>query len=187
MAKKPQTEDAQLDMTPMIDVVFQLIIFFVVTLKMSAEQDETIVLEDGKHGIELTTEELPPSHLMIDVSRTGRITINDYPKGGRGYADNIGLLTQKVKERVTRYGADNVPILIRGDIDARHEYVKKAMDACTAAGVWKLSFVAVQEPKGPNWQKLYDQVQGGKRRKTPWVGQQIERHKKSGAIKPSKK
>ena len=34
MAKKPNNEDASLDMTPMIDVVFQLIIFFVVTLKI---------------------------------------------------------------------------------------------------------------------------------------------------------
>lgn len=32
MARKPQ-EDPQLDMTPMIDVVFELIIFFVVTIK----------------------------------------------------------------------------------------------------------------------------------------------------------
>ncbi|MBQ2345755.1 MAG: biopolymer transporter ExbD, partial [Kiritimatiellae bacterium] len=32
MARKPQ-ENPQLDMTPMIDVVFELIIFFVVTIK----------------------------------------------------------------------------------------------------------------------------------------------------------
>ena len=61
MARK-FTENPSLDMTPMIDVVFELIIFFVVTLKMAVEKDETIQLEDGKHGIELTADELPPSH-----------------------------------------------------------------------------------------------------------------------------
>ena len=48
MAKKPNNEDVSLDMTPMIDVVFQLIIFFVVTLKMSDDKDTTIKLKNGR-------------------------------------------------------------------------------------------------------------------------------------------
>ena len=54
-------------MTPMIDVVFELIIFFVVTLTEAQKKDETIELEDGKHGIVLTPEELPPTHMQIDI------------------------------------------------------------------------------------------------------------------------
>ena len=165
--KKPQNEDASLDMTPMIDVVFQLIIFFVVTLKMTSEQDETIVLEDGRHGITLTTDELPPSHLMIDVSRKGRISINNFEY-------TPAMLTQKVKERVHRYGTE-FPILIRADVEAKHADVAKAMNACTLAGVWKLSFVAIQEPKGPNWPKFHDQLykskvdpKVGRRPQTRW-------------------
>ena len=61
MGKKPQ-ENPQLDMTPMIDVVFELIIFFVVTLVEAQKKDESIELEDGKHGIVLVPEELPPTH-----------------------------------------------------------------------------------------------------------------------------
>ena len=77
MAKKPNNEDVSLDMTPMIDVVFQLIIFFVVTLKMSDDKDTTIKLEDGKAGIPLTQEELPPSQLTIDVARNGRVSLSN--------------------------------------------------------------------------------------------------------------
>ncbi len=66
MARKPQ-ENPALDMTPMIDVVFELIIFFVVTIKQedlfsklnanrpapstgssSSEQDTTVTIEVGK-------------------------------------------------------------------------------------------------------------------------------------------
>ena len=67
MARKPQ-ENPQLDMTPMIDVVFELIIFFVVTIKQediftrlnanrpapasgsssSNESDTTVTIEIGK-------------------------------------------------------------------------------------------------------------------------------------------
>ena len=66
MGKKPQ-ENPQLDMTPMIDVVFELIIFFVVTLVEAQKKDESIELEDGKHGIVLTPDELPPTHMEIDI------------------------------------------------------------------------------------------------------------------------
>ena len=66
MARKPQ-ENPQLDMTPMIDVVFELIIFFVVTIKQediysrlnanrpapaasssSSESDTTVTIEIGR-------------------------------------------------------------------------------------------------------------------------------------------
>ena len=66
MGRKPQ-ENPQLDMTPMIDVVFELIIFFVVTLVEAQKKDESIELEDGKHGIVLVPEELPPTHMQIDI------------------------------------------------------------------------------------------------------------------------
>ena len=46
MGRKAQ-ENPALDMTPMIDVVFELIIFFVVTLTEAQKKDETIELEDG--------------------------------------------------------------------------------------------------------------------------------------------
>ena len=66
MARKPQ-DNPQLDMTPMIDVVFELIIFFVVTIKSedmfsrlnanrpapshgpsSSESDTTVTIEVGR-------------------------------------------------------------------------------------------------------------------------------------------
>ena len=66
MARKPQ-DNPQLDMTPMIDVVFELIIFFVVTIKQedlftrlnanrpapssgssSSESDTTVTIEIGR-------------------------------------------------------------------------------------------------------------------------------------------
>ncbi|MBR2940506.1 MAG: biopolymer transporter ExbD [Kiritimatiellae bacterium] len=85
MSRKSQ-ENPQLDMTPMIDVVFELIIFFVVTLTEAQKKDETIELEDGRHGIVLTPEELPPTHMQIDIASRdksgktipkGRITMGD--------------------------------------------------------------------------------------------------------------
>jgi biopolymer transport protein ExbD len=35
--------------------------------------------------------------------------------------------------------------MIRADRETDHEYVRKVMDACGKAGIWKVSFVALKE------------------------------------------
>ena len=148
MARKSQ-ENPALDMTPMIDVVFELIIFFVVTLTEAQRKDETIELEDGKHGIVLTPEELPPSHMQIDIASRdkkgktlpkGRITMGDREIT----PDEIG---RRIKERMRRNGGREFPVIIRADFNCRHEAVARVMNACTANGIWKISFMAVGEDK----------------------------------------
>ncbi len=137
MARKKH-ENPQLDMTPMIDVVFELIIFFVVTLTQATAKDETVKLEDGKHGIELTPDELPPTHLIVDVARNGRISMCDV-------TITPAELGRRVRERLRKYG--EFPVLIRADYRARHKSVAEVMNACTMNGIWKLSFVAVYDRK----------------------------------------
>ena len=137
MAKKNQHNPA-LDMTPMIDVVFELIIFFVVTLTQCNAKDETIKLEDGRHGVELTPEEMPPTQMTVDIARTGRISMGDITMT----PEQIG---QRVKERKRKFG--EFPVIIRADYRARHEAIARVMNACTANGIWKISFMAIYEHK----------------------------------------
>ncbi len=128
-------------MTPMIDVVFQLIIFFVVTLKMTTDVNPDIVLEDGKNGVILTQDNMPPSTLEIEVDRRGRISIHNATL-------SPSMLSTIIKNRINRFNSNEFPVLIRADRRTQHEKVRKVMDICTGAGIWKLSFVAVQEHKG---------------------------------------
>ena len=137
MARKTY-ENPQLDMTPMIDVVFELIIFFVVTLTQANAKDETVRLEDGKHGIELTPDELPPTHLIVDIARTGRISMCDV-------TITPAELGRRVKERMHKYG--EFPVMIRADYRTKHKAVAEVMNACTMNGIWKISFVAVYDRK----------------------------------------
>ncbi len=147
MARRPQ-ENPQLDMTPMIDVVFELIIFFVVTLTEAQKKDETIELETGQHGIVLTADELPPERMQIDIASVDK-------SGRRLKAPRISMGDQtmtkeevkaRVKQRMERYGHE-FPVLIRADFETPHSAVKDVMDACTSAGIWKISFMAVAEDK----------------------------------------
>jgi len=124
-----------MDMTPMIDVVFQLIIFFIVCMNMTKQFNEEIVLSDGKNGQTITSELIEPFEIEID--RHGRVSMRGV------YWSHERLLTM-LNNRVARMSA-NFPVLIRADSRAKHEDVKRVMDLCTMAGVWQLSFVVVEK------------------------------------------
>ena len=135
-------------MTPMIDVVFELIIFFVVTLVEAQKKDETIELEDGQHGIVLVPEELPPSHMQIDIGlRNGK------PRISMGDRDiTPAEISRRVTERIKKY--KDFPVLVRADFAVPHSAVKQVMDACTSAGIWKISFQAIGEDKTHSRKRL---------------------------------
>ena len=103
--------------------------------------DETIELEDGRHGIVLTPEELPPTHMMVDIGlRNGKPRIS---MGDREISpEEIG---RRVKERMRKVG--EFPVMIRADFAVPHYAVARVMNACTANGIWKISFMAVYERK----------------------------------------
>ena len=136
---KGQQDGCEVDMTPMIDVVFQLIIFFIVTMKMEQDVNPDIKLADAKHGPII--EEVIPSTIVVEVSRHGNISIH-----------NAQLSRSKFKSimasRKKRMGI--FPVLIRGDRRTRHEDIRAVMDICTEVGIWRINFVATQEDKTPD-------------------------------------
>lgn len=134
-------------MTPMIDVVFELIIFFVVTLVEAQKKDETIELEDGKHGIVLTPEELPPTHMQIDIASRDKFG-KRLPRARISMGDREitpAEIGKRVKERMRKVG--EFPVIIRADFNCRHEAVARVMNACTENGIWKISFMAIGEDR----------------------------------------
>jgi biopolymer transport protein ExbD len=58
----------------MIDVVFQMIIFFIVTIKMDEHKNEKIVLEDAKESP--LYEGKDPRTLVIEVDKRGWLSIS---------------------------------------------------------------------------------------------------------------
>lgn len=135
--RKRETQDATLDMTPMIDVVFQLIIFFIVTFKITDQTNRDIILEDSPYGPVL--EEVPPSQVIVEVDRRGWISMN-------GATMTKSQFRSIMKERKKRMGGE-FPVFIRGDYRALHKDIRAVMDVCTEVGIWKIDFAAVQEHK----------------------------------------
>ena len=133
---KHKHPDAQLDMTPMIDVVFQLIIFFVVTADMANKALDTKVrMAMSPNGpIE---EQKDPRTVVVDVERDGKIAImKTHISEGQLYT---------VLRNAVNTSGQGTPIVIRGDLHAKHEDIKKVMDIAGKAGLWKIRFAALKE------------------------------------------
>ena len=123
-----------MDMTPMIDVVFQLIIFFIVVIVLQQEYNEEIELEQAPHGPVINDSH--PTTLVIEVDKRGWVSIHNAPL-------RWAVLRRIVRDRYNRYG--EFPVLIRGDKETRHEAIRRVMDVCTEENIWRINFVAVKE------------------------------------------
>ena len=124
------------NMTPMIDVVFLLIIFFLVSSHL-ARQESRVELE------------LPTaSSGMDDVDQeTPRVTVNVKPDGSLWIAGR----TIGVEQLASRFSAirqqegQEVEVRIRGSRDAPYATVEPIMLACTEAGIWNVKYAVYRE------------------------------------------
>lgn len=138
MARK-KAEDGELNMTPMIDVVFQLIIFFVLTLTMTEQKNEEILLAKSPNGPEMTTPDQDPRmnlSLIIEVDNRGKTFLY-------GRETKLHEIRKMLQRRYNKYGA--IPVMVRGDRRAPHKYVKNVLDMVTECGIGRISFVALQK------------------------------------------
>ena len=136
MSKRRRIPDGELDMTSMIDVVFQLIIFFVTTIDMENKALETKVqMAMSPHGP--VEEKKDPRTVVVDVEKDGTIKINKVKL-------SEGQLLAILKNARIATGP-TTPVVIRGDQDVLHEDIHRVMAVIGKAGLWKIRFAALKE------------------------------------------
>ena len=121
-------EEPVLNLTPMIDVVFQLLIFFMVaTTFLDPEKEIDIELSEAASGAEAEAES---DELIINVLADGGIVVS----GERMDFDAL-------RTRLDAAAADNpqTAVTIRGDRLVHHEHIVGVMDACGQAGLFNLA------------------------------------------------
>lgn len=111
--KKPK---ASLKIAPLLDMIFILLIFFVVSTTFSKLPGITINQPEGH-----TTDKIPPNNLIIGITKTGETIINK-----RNYSP------KKLKEtlRIKKSALPNINILIMADKQVELQHVISVMDIC---------------------------------------------------------
>ncbi|MEK7482943.1 MAG: biopolymer transporter ExbD [Planctomycetota bacterium] len=131
----------EMDMTPIIDVVFNLVIFFMLTANLSQAAVETLKLPKAT---EVNTKvKMDALRLIVNINEKGEVKV-----AGQLMTDNalIPLLRIEADQErdPTNPKLSNKAVLIRADQNTKYDDVQKVMQLCTQVGIWKLEFAAVK-------------------------------------------
>ena len=122
--KLNSAEEPTLNLTPMIDIVFLLIIFFMVGTQFTeVEQELEISIPQIASGATNVTE---PQQCVIAVFHDGRVSIDDHVM-------EIQELENNLNQRIS--GGAELHVIIRGDAEGAFQNVADVLSVCRRAGV----------------------------------------------------
>ncbi|MEZ7968475.1 MAG: biopolymer transporter ExbD [Rubritalea sp.] len=114
--------EASIDMSPLIDVVFILLIFFIVTTVFNNEAGVDV----AKPPKMASSKSLDSNAIIMAVTNNGQVYY-----AGR----NIGINGVAGAVAIAQAGGDPLPLIIQGDYGAEHGIITKVIGAATEAGV----------------------------------------------------
>ncbi|MDD5706315.1 MAG: biopolymer transporter ExbD [Kiritimatiellae bacterium] len=128
---KLSAEDPKLEMTPMIDVVFQLLIFFVVTLKQEDILSRLMAARPAPDPNAVP--ENQPELINIAIHRGGFLF------KGRP------VTLEGLDRQIERYAAlsKTANVLVRCTADSPHAFLVQALDICNKHGMQNLSIFSM--------------------------------------------
>ncbi len=124
------------NMTPMIDVVFLLIIFFLVSSHLVRQETQMeLALPVASSGEDDSPE--PAPRVTVNVDEGGVLWVG----GEQVQPDRLSAqLKQALKEQ-----GDDLEVRIRGSRKANYGTVEPIMIACTKVGIWNVSYAVYRE------------------------------------------
>ena len=132
--------DDEVDMTAMIDVVFQLIIFFMVasalTVHSTLDMPKQAKQKEEGAGRKMTMETLEETMIVVKITKDGHFVIDGENTEKDGLLNMLQIQLEKEKNKQSKAMA------IDADDEARHEDVVSVIDAAAAAKVQNITFVA---------------------------------------------
>lgn len=131
MARKEreQGEDAAIDMTPMLDIVFIMLIFFIVTTSFIKEAGIEVNKPTAK-----TVVEKKGANIFVAITADGDVWLDKRQVDPGAVRANI--------ERLLAEQASEV-VIVQADEDAEHGKVVDVMDQIKAAGVNRIAVAAI--------------------------------------------
>ena len=124
-------EEANIDMTPMLDVVFIMLIFFIVTASFVKEAGIDVNRPEAATAVKKDR-----ANILIAISDKGEIWIN-----------KRRIDVRAVQANIERLHAENPQgtVVIQADKKSTTETLIKVMDASRAVGVFDVSIAAQEQ------------------------------------------
>jgi biopolymer transport protein ExbD len=136
--RRQRLDDVNINLTPLIDVVFLLLIFFMVSTTFTRETQLSIDLPEAQGQAKTANDQ----QIEILIDESGQYRVN-----GQGLVDNRLRTLQAAIYKISA-GDTTLPMIISADAQAAHQYVVRAMDAAGQMGFVHLS-ITTRQPAAP--------------------------------------
>ena len=132
-------EKVELQIAPLIDVVFLLLIYFMVTSSLKKSEADLGITLPGNIAVSSTVQ--MPDEQIIEIDGPGNVVLNNTlfkVDEGRNLPGLIDLLTRY--RLACRNAKTKALITIQADDETLHERVVDVMNACAAADIKYVTF-----------------------------------------------
>ncbi len=126
--QRREPEESDVNLTPMLDVVFIMLIFFIVTASFVKESGVEVNRPDAATAIRQER-----GNILVAITSTGQIWI-----------DRRQVDPRAVRANIERLHAENPQgaVVIQADTDSKNGLLVHVMDAARLAGVYNVSIAA---------------------------------------------
>jgi biopolymer transport protein ExbD len=139
LRRRSRTDD-DMDLTPMVDVTFQLLIFFMVTASFALQKSIEVPTPDpDKKGATQQLQlldDLEGSSIRVQIDASNSILIDEEPLG------DLARLPEALKDKMRK--EQKTEILITAHALALHRSVISVIDAANGVGMQKIRLVSRQ-------------------------------------------
>jgi biopolymer transport protein ExbD len=150
MKFKSATDDDELEinLTPLIDIVFLLLIFFMVSTTFTKESQLKIQLPEAK-GEQASTQKVP--QLVIEISSLGVYAVKgpDDADARQVLNTSSDALQRVIKSAAQNQEKDKMIVIVRADKQTPHEAVIRALSVAGQLGLSRITF-ATETQTGDN-------------------------------------
>ena len=135
----PVAEEVSINLTPLIDIVFLLLIFFMVSTTFQRETELEIALPEASAQPQSRE---PVSAVVLEISAQGLYRVGTQSDGGVSElslveSDQLGEILDGISKKYA-----TTTLVIKADAKTHHQAVVRALDAAQRAGLKKIRFAA---------------------------------------------
>ncbi|WP_020408755.1 ExbD/TolR family protein [Hahella ganghwensis] len=138
--RRQNKEELSVNLTPLIDVVFLLLIFFMVSTTFTKEAHLQVELPKASG----TPSEAEVEMIEVVINKDGQYTVND-----RVLINSQVSTLKRAVEKLSK-GNNELPFIVTADAKTPHEFVVRAMDIAGQLGYKKLSITTERSEEGSN-------------------------------------
>lgn len=141
---KKQPVQAEFQIAPMIDCVFLLLIYFIMTSTLKRQEADISFQLPGT--VEQTEAMEIPDEQFIEIREDGSVVVNDYPYGNirDSRLDALAGMLNRYRE-TSEANKSTAQVTLQPSDSTSHEGVVKVMDACARARIDAVNFALTED------------------------------------------